>query len=325
MKIKFNTNLVVNVVIIGTIIFIISYQLAKLGGFNTHNTANAWENQIKPIDPIIPDSLPHKQYVKLHDSITTMRNLKNGHTFDFGGVSVSIGFIGVSSNVSCDTCNYKWYKSASMFDKYLNEKLRRYYITLPGWKLSVDNQYNYIDDNNFFVEHGQAYLRRAITDTTIIKKDGTVYNKIHIEDVPVKFRYNEFSRSILIPVSSATAVVIKVILYILLFTWFLYGLFLVATFLKFVIDLSKGHAFTKENVWRLKIIAISLLVYQIAVLILNYGMKLIFHDYFTEGIVLNNTSWENAWKILLAGIIFLLLYKAFRQGKLLKEEQDLTV
>jgi hypothetical protein len=40
---------------------------------------------------------------------------------------------------------------------------------------------------------------------------------------------------------------------------------------------------------------------------------------------LNGSLWQASWKTIGIGLVFLALYKAFKQDKKLKEEQDLTV
>ena len=96
-------------------------------------------------------------------------------------------------------------------------------------------------------------------------------------------------------------------------------------FLKFIVDVSKGFSFTSENVFRLKLISLSLLGFPIVSFLLNLLMYPVFSSYFTDDVVLNTRAWSNDWIIIVVGIVFLLLFKAFRQGKKLKDEQDLTV
>jgi len=60
-------------------------------------------------------------------------------------------------------------------------------------------------------------------------------------------------------------------------------------------------------------------------LALDMLMKFIFRDYFTADVVLNINPLKDSWQEPAEGIVFLLLYRAFRQGKKLKDEHDLTV
>jgi hypothetical protein len=96
-------------------------------------------------------------------------------------------------------------------------------------------------------------------------------------------------------------------------------------FLNFIFDLSKGLAFTENNIWRLKLIAISLILYPIVGFVVNWLLRLIFYSYFTPDVVMNWNVWSGWWKPIGMGLTFFLLYRAFSQGKTLKEEQDLTV
>ena len=104
-----------------------------------------------------------------------------------------------------------------------------------------------------------------------------------------------------------------------------YLLFLLGNFIGFIIDLSKGLAFTDKNINTLKLIAITFLVYPVIGFFFNLLLRLILNYYFTNDVILNNHTWDESWKIIALGIIFFMLYRAFSQGKLLKDEQDLTV
>jgi len=59
--------------------------------------------------------------------------------------------------------------------------------------------------------------------------------------------------------------------------------------------------------------------------IFNLLLGFIFRSYFTEDVVLSKATWIEAWKSISIGLIFLMLYKAFSQGKKLKEEQEFTI
>src|ERR1035437_5953326 len=99
MKIKFNTNLIINIIIIGYTIFLVinavytSYSdpFARKGNGIVDNT----ENNLKPIYPYISDSLSYRQYTKLKDSISKLRRYKNGN-YNIGGTPVLGGLVSTS-------------------------------------------------------------------------------------------------------------------------------------------------------------------------------------------------------------------------------------
>lgn len=326
MKIKFNTNLFVNVVII-------IYAVLLAGLFfpftYTHSSSGPGEgdissyttNALRPIDENVPDSISHHQYIKLKDSIRIIRGLKNGDGFGGEG-DISFGFIGTGGGILCDTCGLKWYRD----QRFRDETHQQYYIKLPFWKLKNANYEWYFNDSvKFFVLNRQSYIRKEVIDKSVKSKNGSINNRIHLTDIPVKFKYDEQTQCLMIPVSKQAKHVTQIGLYIFLYIFLAYYLYLVALFLKLVFDISKGLVFTAKNLFRLKIISISLLVLPVAVFLFNLFMKLIFHSYFTSDVMMSDDVWKNSLETIIKGIVFLLLFKAFRLGKLLKEEQDLTV
>jgi len=323
MKIKFSTNLVVNIIIAGIAIVMIlpwlSFWLVSKtkSQTSTVGTYNSWENNLKPIDTELSESLPYDQYIKLKDSIKLMRSLRDGDE-PFKG-SFTLGNIGIFYASDCSTCSLAdyWHHTRS-FDT------KKSYLALLGWTLS-HNDLSYIDEGKFYVKNGQGYVRQALIDTSFKKADGSVNNRIHIKDVPVKFRYNHRGEYLLIPISNTQA-------HILVFVWGIslafiltYLLYLISAFLRFIVDTSKGEIFTDKNVNRLKFIASSLVGFPVITYGLNYAMRVIFHSYFIPGVVVKDNLLPGLWMDLVLAVIFLLLYKAFRQGKLLKDEHDLTV
>jgi hypothetical protein len=328
MKLKPNTSQVIDLIIVVLfLVLLCSFFFYRNTDATTEvSVENSWQADPKPIDPKISSNLPQYKYQALTDSIATIRGLKNGDIYcSIPGITTDLQFIGTSSNYSCDTCSLKWYKQNIAKSDLIP---RQNYIELPGWKLDtlIGEQY-YDQEGKFYVEHGQGYVRASMIDKTEKRKSGSVYNQIRIVDVPVKFRYNHLKHIIMIPVSQQATDILKIIFAVIALVWIVYSMYLILTFIKFIIDLSMGRSFTDTNVWRLKIIAISLVAYPIAILLLNYLMRLVFHSYFTGApdVIMNSDIWSSNLKILAMGVVFLLLFRAFRQGKLLQEEQDLTV
>jgi len=340
MKIKFNTNLIVNIFIIGYVVLIlvsyvsISYPSLFSGRRSTVNNEpfipNISDNDLKPFDEYAPDSLnnSNSQYKQFIDSVKTIRELKNGERW-LGGGQVFADVLATEVNLQCDTCSKKWlYDRIFNFNEQNDAKKYgldhfRWYIKLPGWKLNDGRWALSRDSVQFYAKGGQSFIRKIIVRRG--KRNDTAVNIWHTVDQPVKFNYNHRDRAILIPCSRSAKHVVDITITIVNIGLSLYFLYLIAGFLKFALDLSKGLAFTGKNVRRLKLIGLSLLIYPTAIFALNYLLWLIFHNYFTEEVVLNSSIWTDHWKTIGVGIVFLALYKAFRQGKLLRDEQELTI
>ena len=319
MKIKFNTNQVVYTIvglyiaIVSVSSFIVNYQ------YGPESDTYVADN-LKPIDGPIPDSLiaANYKYNKLKDSIKTLRGYKNG---DIGGSGWSVGFIGTTSNQSCDTCSLKWYA----WQSYKDGTHQHYYIKLPYWRIrNSTGIFSYSDSVKFHVEHEQGYLRKVVPTHEMKDKKGSYYNGYLVDD-PVKFRYDTRDQSLLIPVSKSVKNTMDVVLGIVGICMASYFGFLILIFLVFILNVSKGLVFTDGSIFILKLIAMSLLIYPVAAFLLNLLLKLIFHSYFTPDVIMSPDVWKGQWKTIGLGLVFLVLYRAFRQGKILKEEQELTV
>jgi len=302
MKIK-NPNLVINITVICSIILALASWF-----FSARNESQIFWS-VPPPDlslapgEAIPATIPYGKYIHYKDSIEAVRYLKNGEAGGLEGANMN-NLIGTSFGLSCDTCDLKWYNANAFSD----QEHKHYYINLSGWTIK-DKESDYFSGNfvRFYVKNNQSYIHQ---------------NDV---DIPVKFRYNHKGEFLMIPVSNSAKTIFNVFLTIVLIVLGFYLLYVIVCFIYFLLDLSRGLVFTTENLRRLLTIAISLLAFPILILLLNLLIKLVFLDYFTKDVVLNNNIFKDKWENIVAGILFLLLYKAFRQGKKLKDEQELTV
>jgi hypothetical protein len=327
MKIKFNTNLLVNIIVISVVIFyaIIFISMFYFTNSNTifhgkyePGDTYTWNNELPEIDPSVSTELPYYKYLDQKKRVDITRRLKNGEFLDMAGAQIG-GLIGISGGMLCDTCTIN-------HGKWDIPGVKQYYVQLPGWKIkNATIKQDNIDSVMFYVEHKQSYIRKAIVDKIVVKKNGSKNYQGHMADVPVKFRYNTLQNYIMIPISEQLRNIVNGVLLGIVILIVAYIFYLIAAFLKFIVDVSKGLSFTNKNIFRLKLISLSLLGGPILSFLLNLLMYPIFSSYFTSDVALNTKAWSNYWIVIVVGIVFLLLFKAFRQGKMLKDEQDLTV
>ncbi|OJW16443.1 DUF2975 domain-containing protein [Mucilaginibacter sp. 44-25] len=322
MKLNLSTNRLVNVTLIVVFAFLAAeaYYLLTNGRFigqkRVEQTFTA-ENVLPPIDSEAPDNLPYDQYQDARQLVQIKRDLKNGEWLAGGGVKLG-WTMATAEGQFCDTCTIT----------HTAGRIRsssQYYIKLPSFQLNPQ-PYGHVGltDSKFHVEGGQAYVRKWINDKVIQKSYGQHFT-IRQVDEPVKFRYNSKENCVMIPVSSAAKNICNIILMVIGVLLIVYIFYLVGAFLKFIIDVSTGLTFTTQNVNRLKLIAFSLLSYPLITLLLVGLSRLIFSNYFTDDLMLNPAIWSGLWPLLIAGTVFLLLFKAFKQGQTLKLENDLTV
>jgi len=331
MKLKLKTNWIIGLIIICYVGYITTLCFRGISNpFYTFSLRYVnYIDTLKPIDAVVPDSVSYKKYNHLKDSIAIVRNLKNGDLYLRGFATNCMNLFGTWSSLYCTNCSLTW------FNKHIynldGKSPERYYIKLPGWKLNIkttntstDTFQNTagIDSVQFYVENGKSYIRKLIPAQPYPRDNHDI--KYRMVDMPVKFSYHRYDQSLMIPINKSTSNTISVIILVVAISLAVYMLTLILLFIRFIIDVSKGRSFTDRNVGSLRLIAMSLLLYPVAVLLFNLLMKLVFYSYFIPDLILKDGIMDY-WKVIGLGVIFLMLYKAFNQGKLLKEDRDLTV
>jgi len=318
MKLNLLNYRIVNVVINGAIIlFIVLLVVSALpfmmkSGTSIHSIGSAGysiSRSLKPIDSLPSDTLSHGKYMHFVDSVKQSRNMKNGVLSSW---SVSAGFIGAVPLERCEECSI-WDDSKL--------KVKEYFISLNWWTLDTVGA---IDPTKYYVKGGEPYLRKVVCKPEPGKGNETFHcNEV---DIPVPFRYDVSNKYMLIPVSEQIVKVLRVVLSCftsLLILYFLY--YIVGGFIKFLMEIARGTPFSDRNVRRLKRITLSFLLIPLAFFLLNLLMRIVFYRYFTADIKLSAAAWGVLWKAAVLSVIFAALYFAFKQGKKLKDEQDLTV
>ncbi len=321
MKIKFNLNLLINLIILGYTGFLVinAVWIFEPTDRVTIGIVDTTENNLKPIYPEISDSISHWQYAEKQDSIKRIRSFQNGRVEI--GWNATIGhLLSVSTIKYCDTCSLKTLQSPAWAD---GKRYDRYFIKLLSWKIKVAKlDFAYPDSIQYYVHSGQPFVRKEVEFPLKEKPNHFIARWV---DEPVKYWYNERDDSIMIPMAESTSQIARIILAIFVIFGMGYSLWLFGSCLHFILDVSKGLAFTSDNVRRLKLLALTLLFYPLVIFVLNFLLRWLFNSYFNEDVVLNNTIWFDSRSIMVIGIVVWFLFKAFQQGKKLKDEQDLTV
>lgn len=283
------------------------------------------DKDLKPIDTVIPDTISYRKYNALKDSTSIIRDLKNADYHPNEGINFS-DLIATGSSVVCDTCSLSWFRNTYMQEKNDKPLKQLYYIQLPSWQINnkqKGDDWWTKDSVQFYVEHDQTYIRKYVTYSP--KSNESTRSQYQMVDVPVKFRYNTRQQCVMIPVSESVKKAVNIIFGILGIVLIGYILILIGGFIGLLMDLSKGLMFTDRNLRTLKRITITLFAIPIAALIFNLLLRLIFSSYLTSDVVIKIDVLNGYWKVLMIGVIFLMIYRAFRQGKKLREEQEFTI
>jgi len=270
------------------------------------------DKALPPIDPIIPDSLPHHKYQRLMYEAQQSRKMKNGMVSS--SWSVDFWLVGVVVQKRCDTCT----STAAYWD---SEGDKDYLIKLNWWKLDTGEYHNSVV---YYVKNGQSFLRKNICEET--KKGNVWESSCNETETPVSFRVDERTKSMMIPLSKTTFDICQpIVLVIGMGGALLIFYFMLNTFLVILVEIRNGNPFSEQNVLRFRFLAVVCFLMPVVAFLMNLLMWLIFSRYFTPDIKLSSDAWYIFWKPFVLGVIFAALYVAFKQGKKLKDEQDLTV
>lgn len=270
-------------------------------------------SRLQPIDPVASDSLRYYQYLKVTDSIRQTRKMKNGMQTSW---SVDPWFTGFLIQKRCDTCR--------TFTNFFNGKTDMdYLIRLKWWQLDSGTVRN---PTIYYVKNGQSYLRKGICKLKKVHKDKFSEFTCREVDVPVPFRYDKEEHHMLVPVTETTLKIVRPLFAVLGLVLFLfYFSFMLVSFFKMILDIYRGSPFSEMNLIRLRNLMLGCFLPPVVGFLLNLLLRLIFYRYFTPDIRLSPESWKNFTDLFVLGIIFAALYVAFKKGKQLKEEHDLTI
>lgn len=173
----------------------------------------------------------------------------------------------------------------------------------------------------YYTKDGQGYLSRL----KIIK--GKEVDTVVYVDQKVDYRYSSRPEAFMIPVKSIIgrfiaqwSGIIYMTLNVLLY------LFVLRTFIIFLIEISKNRTFEPKNVARLKTIAIILFGLSLYPLLVNGIAYLLFIGHYgKEGILFTYSFLERDSYWLMASMVVYLIYIAFKKGMELQQERDLTI
>ncbi len=283
-------------------------------GMHSGSVSTYTKKELPPIDPEVSWTLPHYRYRALTDSIKFVRLRKDGML----STNFNVFFVGVQLNSRCTVCYlYPWNRK--------EENKTDYLIRLSGWKLDTGS---YDQPVKYFVKGDQSYLRKKVCKELKPSPNKNIQSFACSEtDVAVPFRVDSKTKDVMVPVSKLTFQIVKpalIVIGVLFFIYFIY--FVLGSFIKLLIEIAQGDPFSERNIKRLRFIILNLFYIPFGLFVLNLMiMPLFFNAYFTTDVKLNNESWKSLGMPAILYLIFMALYTAFKKGKQLKEENDLTV
>ena len=256
--------------------------------------------------PSISDSLPHYQYKHIEDSINRItERIKNNNKS--AGTGLLVGSLGAMS-----------IEDRAPGEADVVQTL--YYLALKGY---AKKQYQ----TEFFLDKGTNNLAYLVMDSVRKRAFGT--SKMgHFERRRIAVRYAAGEQTVLVPLTEkqyqVAAVVIKILMGSILFIMIY---IMIGLPLQIVINISRGKAFTLQNIQRFKLMAIVLLVASLTAVAAPYLFKLFFRSIIPDELALK-PFWEafiDQLPALLTAPGVFLIGKAFERGYKLQRENALTI
>ena len=126
---------------------------------------------------------------------------------------------------------------------------------------------------------------------------------------------------------------VKIFMFLLVGAQFIYIFFILFVLRKFVLSLKVNSVFTIENVKRLRIVGMLLLLITPFQLVLKFIVRLWLENYLRLEFptkLIRKLGYSigidsELWTWMISGLLILVIAEVFRQGIIMKEEQDLTI
>jgi hypothetical protein len=237
----------------------------------------------------INDSIPAYEYKRIEDSVRNKIVLENSSMISSGA-----GWAGYSLGTSTNT----------------DAEKEENYLYFSGYK--IKNPFTY-----FFKKDGKMYMTYDSNGIITTKPSQIKYINDRETDTGEVF----------MPTTHATIKWLNMFHWPLLFILIIivFGIF-VNTPLRVLYNIAKGKAFNDENIGSLHVMAWLLIVFGVLPGLISLVSYLIIREQIPDQIQYRFFhSIMHGWEFIVAGLITLLLAKAFKKGYELQEEQELTV
>jgi hypothetical protein len=210
-------------------------------------------------------------------------------------------------------------RTRKISDSINNFSEKSYYFTLSGYETDMSN--------HFFIQNGTYNLAYPVYDSLVKRAHGSSYVG-HYERIQIPIRYSKEDKRVLIPVSKSNYRIIAAAISI--GTWLILALhlfFVLGLPLQMLISISRGKAFTESNIFRLRAIALFLVLYGCIKTFLPNLLRVFFGNMIPHELTLASISasfFNDFIYYFLAAVVFVISL-AFKKGFQLQHEQNLTI
>jgi hypothetical protein len=257
----------------------------------------------------VNDSLPYSRYRLMLDSVEQINNCRAEQLKSIGSWML-IGWPGFTEINDASICES--FPKDDTWNQY------KYFLALPGYRLNPNA--------DFYMNNGKYFLKTFVRDTMI--GDASTG---HFTDKEIAIRFAKPQAQqpgyALIPVSGQKFKTFSIIMYVLAAALALYIIWsLIILPVRVLRAIAKDNAITELNIRDLAIIGWSLVGFALLPGLFTLLIDFIFRNSIPDGINLIFTD-TLAWSkpLILAGLILLLLRRAFKKGYIFRKANEITI
>ncbi|KLT65563.1 hypothetical protein AB669_10845 [Pedobacter sp. BMA] len=193
------------------------------------------------------------------------------------------------------------------------------YLTTKDWGFIIGS--DHFDATIYHSKGGKSFIRYPI-----ITKISKHHFKYRYEDREVGFKYDLREKQILLPLQKPyQKLIANTFLWIIVIISFFVMLFGIVLFIRFLIAVSLNRIFEEYNILRLLLISLSCFLTVLFPYLVALVLYVVYNKELSVGLVFLKKFSSTDFSLIVAGIFFAVLYRAFKKGKALKEENELTV
>jgi hypothetical protein len=295
----------------------------------------------------LPDTIPHKQYKKLEDSINAIRQQVQRENKSLGGLETGFGPIGAMMMPEpfndIEGYNKKRILRDSIFqhltdsagklhmlknitkDKDSITKLQKQINDLEEDSNkranerttdSKNNQLYYLTLTGYTLKNAESqfYISKGTYNLTYVKWDsikkvGTDSNRYgHYQSKQIPIRYATEKKKIMIPVSYKQYRFVSVCLNTLFFILYFFSMYILLGLpIQVLANISRGKAFIKKNIRMFRQMSIGLFVYSFFAIFFPYIMHLLLWKMISEDFALPSV-WHAVFNNLYVVLVAVILF-----------------
>ncbi|GEM_PF-7071146 len=177
----------------------------------------------------------------------------------------------------------------------------------------------------FYTERGTGYLS-SLSYSGMRNGKERVYEYSNFKKVDYLYSNVDRREGILIPLQSPSLInVFKVSIWLLALAYLFAFAFVLVHSIAVLFNISRNKAFAEINIFRLKWCAIILLTMLVVPYLVTGIFYLFYFNRLSPEVTFTHSFFDSDYNTLIVGLVYWLLFQAFRKGYKLQQENEFTV